>query len=86
MFIIKKHYEATETNKNFAGEVRDYYEGKGGHTLGHDDFPCQWEINNYGYTTKSGAARGLKAAIELAEWETKQGHWTVTAELIEVNV
>ena len=86
MFIIKKHYEATENNPNFAGEVKDYYEGKSGHTLGHNDFPRDWEINSYGYKTYAAAMRGLKAAIESADWETKQGYWNVTAELVEVNV
>lgn len=83
MFIIKKHYEATKTNKNFAGEIHDYYCGKAGHTLSQDEIPCKYFINEYGYSTKAAAMRGLKAAKEFADWETKRGHWNVSAELVE---
>lgn len=84
MYIIKKHYEATEKNTNFVGEIRDYYEGKAGYTIGlHNEFPDKWEIETFGYVTLAGAKKGLKAAIELANWETNCGYWNVTAELIE---
>lgn len=84
MYIIKKHYEATQSNTNFAGEIRNYYEGKAGHTIGNDKiYPTKWEIETFGYKTLAAAKRGLKKAAELAEWETKAGHWNVSAELIE---
>lgn len=83
-YIIKKHYEATEKNTNFAGEVKDFYQGKGCHTIGTESrFPVKFEIDNYGYTTLAAAKRGLKAAIEFATWETGLGYWNVTATLIE---
>lgn len=40
MFIINKHYEATESNPNFKGAVKDFYSGKGGHSIGREnEFP-----------------------------------------------
>lgn len=86
MFIIKKHYEATETNKNFAGEIRDYYEGKAGHIIGCNNFPTNWEITTWGYKTLAAAKKGLKVAKDLAEWETECGHWNVTVELVEAQI
>lgn len=84
MYIIKKHYEATDSNHNFAGEVKDYYEGKAGHLLSHhNQFPTRWEIEEYGYKTLAAAKKGLKSVLELCEWETAKGFWTVTAELIQ---
>lgn len=85
MYIIRKHYEATEINPNFAGVVRDYYEGKGGHLLSqHDQSPSNWEIQEYGYRTLAAAKRGLRIVKELCESEEKYGHWKVSAEIIEV--
>lgn len=82
-YIIKKHYEATETNKNFAGEVHDWYEGKAGHILSKDKMPTEYFINEHGYTTKAAAKRGFNAAVKMAKWETDLGHWNVTVSLIE---
>ena len=83
-YIIKKHYEATEKNTNFTGEVMDFYQGKGGHAVGTcNEFPVKWEIEAFGYTTLAAAKRALKAAIEMATWETNMGFWNVTATLIE---
>lgn len=85
MYIIKKHYEATDINKNFAGDVRDYYEGKRGHLLSqHDQFPSEWNIREYGYKTLAAAKKGLKVVQELCEWEEQKGYWKVSAEIIEV--
>lgn len=87
MFIIKKHYVATENNPNFTGQIADFYEGKGGHILcAKNKFPENYSIKEYGYSTPASAAKGLKKAIELAKWETGFGHWKVTAELIEVQL
>lgn len=83
-YVIKKHYEATDANTNFKGEVHDYYEGKAEALLSEDKFPAAWLIEAHSYTTLSGAKRGLKKAQELAEWETNKGWWKVTAELVEV--
>lgn len=82
-YIIKKHYEATENNPNFKGEIKDYYEGKAGHIIGSDHFPAAWEIEEYGYSTKAAAIKGLKVAKELADWETNRGFWNVTVSLVE---
>lgn len=83
-YIIKKHYEATETNKNFAGEVKDFYQGKGGHAIGSQNrFPVKFEIDFYAYTTLAAAKRGLKSATDMAKWETGLGHWNVTVSLVE---
>lgn len=85
-YIIKKHYEATETNLNFKDEVKDYYQGKHQETIGKNYFPTNYFIIEYGYSTKAAATRGLKATQELCDWETARGHWNVSCELIEVNV
>lgn len=83
MFIIKKHYEATENNTNFAGEVKDYYYGKSGELQSIGEFPGEWQIENYGYKTLAAAKRGLAAAQALADWETSRGFWKVSASLVE---
>ena len=82
MFIIKKHYEATENNPNYAGEIKDYYEGRAGEVLSSGEFPNKWLIEEYGYKTLSGARRGLASAKELAEWETSHGFWNVSVSLV----
>lgn len=84
MFIIKTHYEATETNENFKGKITNYYSGKRGRLLSENELPAKWLINEYGYSTLHGAKRGLKTASDLAEWETNEGHWNVSVELIEI--
>lgn len=82
MYVIKIHYTATEANPTFVGE-HDWYEGKGSVVIGdRNEFPSDWEVNAYGYKTHAGAMRGLKAAQERAEWETKYGFWIATASLV----
>lgn len=84
MYIIKTHYEATEKNTNFAGDIHDWYSGKGGFIIGSKNvFPSEHQIECCGYSTLAAAKRGLKAAQETAEWETKNGWWRVAAELVE---
>lgn len=82
-YVIKKHYEATETNLNFKGEIRDYFEGRGGELLASDCFPTEGQVEAFGYCTLAGAKMALRKAQELAEWETSHGHWTVTASLVQ---
>lgn len=85
MYIIKKHYEATAKNTNFAGEVQDWYSGKGGAHIGRkNEYPCKGEVNEWGYKNLAGAKRALRAAQELAASETAHGSWNVTVELLEV--
>lgn len=86
MYIIKKHYEATAKNTNFAGDVLDWYYGKKGTLLsgGFGELPSQGEIDSFGYTGRAGAKRALRAAQELAASETAHGSWNVTVELLEV--
>ena len=83
MYIIKYHYEATEKNTNFAGDIHDAYTGKGGNVLSIRRFPNECQIEFFGYPTLAGAKRGLRCAQENAEWETKNGWWNVTAELVK---
>lgn len=84
MYIIKTHYEATEKNPNFAGEVHDWYSGKGGEILaGRDQYPTAYSIREHGYKTLAAARRGLKAAQDAAKWETGYGYWVVTPEIVE---
>lgn len=84
MYIIKKHYVATENNIIFNGVVMDYYEGKGMTILSENQLPSDWTAQTYGYKTLAGAKRGLNAVNALCESETKDGAWVVTAEIISV--
>lgn len=85
MFIINKHYEATESNPNFKEAIKDFYYGKGGHTIGREnEFPCLWEIENYGYKTLAAAKKALNAAQELCDWENERGFWRVSVSLLQV--
>ena len=87
MFIIKSTHIATETNANFTGETQVWYNGKNWSSLGDKNkFPEEWEIREYGYTTKASAMKGLTAHKKVADWEEKQGFWKVTVELVEVNL
>lgn len=84
MYIIKTHYEATEQNHNFAGAIKDFYIGKGGFIIGSENkFPSEYQIEHCGYSTLAAAKKGLKSAQECAEWETRNGWWIVTAELVK---
>lgn len=83
MYIIKKHYEATENNPNFAGAVTDYYYGKGSHLLGVNIFPKSWEIESHGFSTLAAAKRALKSVQELCDWESSRDYWKVTACIVE---
>lgn len=82
-YIIKQHYEATEKNTNFAGEVIDYYTGKGHTAIGKNAMPIPYYIENYGFSTKAAAMRALKSVAEGAKWESSRGFWNVTCSLVE---
>lgn len=84
MYIIKKHYEATENNPRFAGNTIDYFYGKGSHLLGINVFPESWEIEPYAFSTLAAAKKALKYTKELCNWESSQGYWVVSAELVKV--
>lgn len=86
MYIIKKHYEATESNQNFAGQVHEWCCGKGGELIAaQDTFPTAYTINEYGYKTLTSAKRGLAAAKRLADWESSHGHWIISVEIVKVD-
>ena len=86
MYIIKKHYEATESNKNFANETHDWYFGKGHTTLSEmNEFPTEWMIKEYGYKTIASAQSGMKTAKRLADWEAGHGNWNIIVELVKVD-
>lgn len=87
MFVIKKNYKATETNECFKGEKQVWYCGKQGADCRVDTNEAtnylKTFIKYHGYATKAGAKKALNSAKDLAEWETKAGHWIVSVELIE---
>ena len=83
MYIIHRHYEATEANNNFRGQTQDWYCGKSGQSFGHE-IPSAYWLKEFGYKTKASATRGLKAYLEYDESENKYGFWTVKSELVEV--
>ena len=89
-FVIVKYYEATDSNQNFKGEKQIWYCGKQGADCRVDGNEgtnyLNAFINCYGYSTKSGAKKAFNCSKELAEWETKAGHWKVSVELIEINI
>lgn len=83
-YIIKKDYQATEKNTNYAGEHKVYYRGKNEMTV---CLECAYDVKTYGYTTKAALARGLKKAQELADWEMNNGgFWDITISYVEVEV
>ena len=81
MFVIKKHYKATESNPNFAGHEYDAYYGAQEHQICDHRLPTFQEAKAWGFKTLAGARRGLKLQQELAEWETSLGHWVVTVQI-----
>lgn len=83
-YIIKKHYEATESNENFKGEIFDYYLGINNSLLSENEMPAEWKIEKYGFTTLAGAKAGMRHAQSLADWEVVGGNWNVTVELIQI--
>lgn len=83
-FVIKVTCEATENNNNFKGETRTYYKAKNS-TVENPDH-LKYFAKEYGYTTKAAAAMGLKREIDLAEWETANGYWKDTCELLEIEI
>lgn len=84
MFIVKKHYEATVDNIDFAGNIHDVFYGKQETRLDSGNGPIGWLVREYGYSTKAAAVKGLKKAQSLAEWETSYGMWNITASIVEI--
>ena len=84
VYIYKKHYEATENNPYFAGDIIDYYYGKKENLLSVNAMPIQYFIDNYAYKTKAAICKAMKTEHELVEWENEKGFWKVSIEIIEV--
>ena len=80
-YLLKKHYEATAQNEKFSNAVIDYYEGVNHTLVSENKEPNEAQVDRWGYETLAGAKKALKAAQELAEWETEKGFWNVTVEL-----
>lgn len=85
-YFIKKHYEATESNENFAGEVKDFYCGKGMTSCSEFFKYFNYYIKNNAYTRLCDAKRAYKAHLELANSEMKYGFWKVSVEIVEFEV
>lgn len=85
-WYIKKNYEATESNKNFAGERMFYCLGIRETFLSQNEHPNYSQICTYGYKALSGAKKALDAAQWFAKLEESRGHWIVNVELVEVNI
>lgn len=83
-YIIKRHYEATESNEKFKGSVIDYYSGINNSLLSENEMPTEWLIEKYGYTTLAGAKAGMRLAQRLADSEIAGGNWNITVELIQI--
>lgn len=91
-WIIKVHSVAKKDNPSFAGEVRDYYYGKGEellHRIEQTNLKVE-ELNpllikDYGFIRKSGASRALNV---YRDWRNgyPEKYWDETQELIEVEV
>ena len=85
-YLIKDTLVATDNNPNFAGETRTYWSGKED-TSTCDELDLKRLAKWYGYSTKAGAARGLKKHKELADWESDRGFWKHTSvEIVEIEV
>jgi hypothetical protein len=83
-FVVKVICEATENNENFKGETRIYYKAKNASTQNPDHL--KFFAKEYGYATKAAAIKGFKRELDLAEWETANGFWKDTCELLEVEI
>ena len=84
MYILKRHYEATEKNSYFFGDKIDYYYGVGDWLISVNEMPNPTLVKLHGYKTLAGAKTGLRAESKLAESETARGYWNVSVELLEV--
>lgn len=85
-FIIKVAAKPTPKNECFNNQVYTHYYGKKQKLLGTNVFPNNYYINEYSYTTKSAAVKGLKIHKELCEFETFGGYWNSDCELVEVEM
>lgn len=87
-WIIHIHRIAKETNPSFAGEVREYYYGKGWRLL-HSAFEPHlsaeelkpYFVRKYGFTNHTVAIAGLKSHMKHHD-----EYWDDTFELIELDV
>lgn len=93
MYIIKKIYDATAANNNFANRHIEYIEGKNGIFCICDTYP------NLGIWHQNDAIRCLKSCndayvrkptksfyreLNYAEAEMKDGFYTIKLEIIEI--
>ena len=93
MYFIKITSVATETNKNFAGQIRTYLYGKQEtllETQGNKNLKIEFSsylAKEYGYNRKCDAVRSMKRHQELNRWAEKEfPYWTSIVEIVEINV
>jgi hypothetical protein len=85
-YLIKEITTATETNKNFKGETRIYYIGKGGIPTDRHEF-LKYYFNEYGFSTKAAVSKALKHHSESVNWfNNEYKTWTSVFEVIEMDV
>ena len=86
MFGIKCIATATNDNPNFAGEVKTYYYGKKQAHLDDEGKVLKWCVDEYGYSKKAMAERGLKS-LEKVFTETSvkfPSYWTYEFSIVEL--
>ena len=84
-YLIKSVSVATQENPNFAGETRVYLHGKHLCTEYKEEY-LKFYAKEYGYNTAVGAAQRYKSLSDTFKWETEQGFWESTCEIIAVEV
>lgn len=89
MYIIKKYYKATEKNPNFYSSNSEnliWVCGKKGYSEKFSDYlrAPQWFNENYAYSSRTAAEKGLKAAQKSCDSEARWGYWTAVCEIVEV--
>ena len=85
MFGIKCVATATNDNPNFAGEVKTYYYGKKQARLDDEGKVLKWCVDEYGYSTKATANRGLKSLEKCFNSAINQfPYWTYEFSVVDL--
>lgn len=81
-YIIKKTYEAREDGGYFKKGYKQVWFLAKGRTGDQDELTSY--VASQGYERKCDAVRRLKFEEKYSNWESAQGFWNITNELVEV--
>ena len=81
-YLIKKTYIATQDSKYYKKGYKEvWFLAKG---IVSDKNELTSYVSNQGYERKCDVSRRLKYENKSAAWESAQGFWAITNEIIEV--